>query len=407
MSYLLLILTFLGSANCVAQNVFLNEIRANDASTDNAEFVELIGPAGADISGWAVLHINGSGGSEIFRYTFPENTVFPNDGVNDSGGNPVGFLVIKNTNHDVPNADFNWGLQGLQNGPDGILLENAEGVRIQALTYNGSGDLSGGTPAWRNIGADANDDRSLSAPDDVTETSALTWSLQTASPGYMNANQMGGDISLPVQLSSFVAIGRDNEVLLKWQTESEVNNLGFIIHRSTNNDSNMTEIAHYLTCNDLKGSGSSSTTSSYSFRDITVYNGKKYFYRLSDVDINGNITTHSTVLGIPHASGVELKEVNDAGLPVDYQLDQNFPNPFNPSTKIQFQLPKPDEIDLAIYNITGKKIVTLYLGYLGAGFYELNWHGKNHAGRQVTPGIYFYTFQSRNYFASRKMVLLK
>ena len=91
MSYLLLFFTLFGSVNCVAQNVFLNEIRANDASTDDAEFIELIGPADTDISGWSVSHINGSGGSVIFSFTFPENTVFPDDGVTDTGGNPIGF----------------------------------------------------------------------------------------------------------------------------------------------------------------------------------------------------------------------------------------------------------------------------------------------------------------------------
>ena len=407
MSYLLLFFTLFGSVNCVAQNVFLNEIRANDASTDDAEFIELIGPADTDISGWSVSHINGSGGSVIFSFTFPANTVIPDDGITDSGGNPIGFIVIKNTNHSVINADFDWGLLSLQNGPDGILLEDADGKRIQALTYNGSGDLTGGTPPWRNIGSDANDDRGLSAPEDVNESAALDWELELATPGELNTNQLGGDISLPVQLSSFTVIGKDNEVILKWKTESEVNNLGFIIERSVENDTNLTEIAHYLSCNELKGQGNSSVTSNYQYSDITVFNGTKYYYRLSDVDVNGTITTHNTIMVIPKATGVDLKEVNEAGLPRDYKLKQNYPNPFNPTTKIRFQLPQSDDIDLAIYNITGKKIVTLYYGYLTAGFYELEWHGTNQSGNLVAPGVYFYNFHSKNYYATMKMLYLK
>ena len=72
--------------------------------------------------------------------------------------------------------------------------------------------------------------------------------MEIATPGELNTNQLGGDISLPVQLSSFTAIGKDNEVILKWKTESEVNNLGFIIERCVESDSNFLEIAHYLSC---------------------------------------------------------------------------------------------------------------------------------------------------------------
>jgi len=407
MSNLLLFFVILGSVNCVGQNVFLNEIRANDASTDDAEFIELIGPAESDISGWSVSHLNGSGGAVIFSFTFPANTVFPDDGVSDSGGNQIGFIVIKNSNHSVVNADFDWGLVGLQNGPDGILLENADGQRIQALTYNGSGDLAGGTPPWRNIGSDANDDRSLSAPGDVTENTALNWSLEVATPGDLNTNQTTGDISLPVQLSSFKAAGGDGEVTLSWITEAEVENLGFIIERALGTDSIYTEIASYLTCNELKGQGNSSTATKYGYKDISVFNGQKYFYRLSDVDVNGNITTHKSVSVVPRATKVDLKEVNEGGFPLEYELLQNYPNPFNPNTKIRFNLPESDEINLSIYNIVGKKIITLYNGYLSAGFYEIDWKGNNKFGMQVSPGVYFCNLHSNNYYASRKMVYLK
>lgn len=407
MSQLLLLFVILGSANCVGQNVFLNEIRSNDASTDDAEFIELIGPAGSDISGWSVSHLNGSGGAVIFSFTFPANTVFPDDNVTDSGGNQIGFIVIKNSNHSVVNADFDWGPVGLQNGPDGILFENADGQRIQALTYNGSGDLAGGTPPWRNIGSDANDDRSLSAPGDVTETAALNWSLEVATPGDLNTNQTTGDISLPVQLSSFKAAGGDSEVTLSWITEAEVDNLGFIIERALGTDSIYTEIASYLTCNELKGQGNSSTATKYGYKDISVFNGQKYFYRLSDVDVNGNITTHKSVSVVPRATKVDLKEVNEGGFPLEYELLQNYPNPFNPKTKIRFNLPESDEINLSIYNIVGKKIITLYNGYLSAGFYEIDWKGNNQFGMQVSPGVYFCNLHSNNYYASRKMVYLK
>ena len=69
-----------------AQQVFLNEIRANDESTDDGEFIELIGPAGTDIGNWQIEHYNGSGGDLIFSYTIPEGTLIPDDGVTDISG---------------------------------------------------------------------------------------------------------------------------------------------------------------------------------------------------------------------------------------------------------------------------------------------------------------------------------
>ena len=86
---------------------------------------------------------------------------------------------------------------------------------------------------------------------------------------------------------------------------------------------------------------------------------------------------------------------------------QNYPNPFNPNTRIRFSLPKSDEIRLSIYDIVGAKIITLYNGFLHAGFYELEWTGKNEFGIDMAPGIYFYTLSSRNFSAARRMIYLK
>jgi len=407
MSNLLLFLGLFGSVNCIAQGVFLNEIRANDASTDDSEFVEIIGPAGTDISGWSIQHINGSGGSVVFTYTFPENSIIPDDGITDKGGTNVGFIVVKNSNHTVENVDFEWGNTGLQNGPDGIILQDASGLRVQAITWNGSGDLEGGTPPWRNIGADANDDRSLCAPDDVTETSALPWLLTTASPGSINVNQNSSDISLPVQLTSFRAVPGDGLITLRWITAAEVDNMGFIIERSEIREGEYTEIGSYLTSNDLVGHGNTSVETKYSYVDCTVYNGLTYWYRLTDVDVNGTRSVHTPISAIPNSVSIEIKEFKTLDTPENFELMQNYPNPFNPATIIKFHLPEDDDISLMIYNVLGKQIFTLYKGWLSAGSYELKWHGIDVSGRHVSAGTYFYALTSPNYNECRKMYLIR
>ena len=60
-----------------AQQVYLNEIRSNDLSTDDGEFIELIGPSGMDLTGWQIEHYNGAGGDLIFSYTLPAGTIIP------------------------------------------------------------------------------------------------------------------------------------------------------------------------------------------------------------------------------------------------------------------------------------------------------------------------------------------
>ncbi len=91
----------------------------------------------------------------------------------------------------------------------------------------------------------------------------------------------------------------------------------------------------------------------------------------------------------------------------EYRLFQNFPNPFNPSTTIRFELKAPARMELAIYNLSGQQVQTLLQKYLPAGIHEVRWSAQN-----VPSGIYFYRFtvwqDGRIRFrATKKLVLLK
>ncbi|MEW6015577.1 MAG: FlgD immunoglobulin-like domain containing protein [Candidatus Zixiibacteriota bacterium] len=94
-------------------------------------------------------------------------------------------------------------------------------------------------------------------------------------------------------------------------------------------------------------------------------------------------------------------------LPTVYSLEQNFPNPFNPSTNIKFALPKSGHVALDIYNILGQKVTTLLNRELPAGYHTVAWDGADTEGRPVASGIYFYKIMSGNFAQNRKMVLLK
>lgn len=95
-------------------------------------------------------------------------------------------------------------------------------------------------------------------------------------------------------------------------------------------------------------------------------------------------------------------------LPQQFRLHQNYPNPFNPETTISFELPKEDQVRLAIYSLSGAKISTLIDGHRPAGLQSVRWNGKDEQGRAAATGVYLYWLQAENAgVRCRKMLLLR
>ena len=116
--------------------------------------------------------------------------------------------------------------------------------------------------------------------------------------------------------------------------------------------------------------------------------------------------------GYVASSGSEVRAVaqlNSAHLmPRQFALHANFPNPFNPSTSIEYALPEAAEVELAIYDVLGQKVQTLVAHqFQGAGYYRLTWDGSDANGHAVSSGIYFYRLATQNFTQTRKMILLK
>ena len=107
-----------------------------------------------------------------------------------------------------------------------------------------------------------------------------------------------------------------------------------------------------------------------------------------------------------------LEKILESMLPTETLLFKNFPNPFNPETWIPYQLADSTDIVITIYDINGKLIRTLDLGYKAAGTYinqnrAAYWDGKNDIGESVGSGIYFYTLRTNDYEITHKMLLRK
>lgn len=100
-------------------------------------------------------------------------------------------------------------------------------------------------------------------------------------------------------------------------------------------------------------------------------------------------------------------ETSDGPLPEEFDLAQNIPNPFNISTRIDIYLPQGGDARLSIYNILGQEVRVLHDGFLPSGPSSFAWDGNTRLGTEAATGIYFYQFQSGDYAAVRKMLLLK
>ena len=193
---------------------------------------------------------------------------------------------------------------------------------------------------------------------------------------------------LPVELSTFTAAVNKSSVNLLWSTATEKNNAGFEIDRLNHDKNSSTNDNVWTKIGFVKGSGTSVAEHSYSFTDNTVKDCN-YLYRIKQIDYNGSCS---------YSNEIEV----DVLQPTNYELGQNFPNPFNPSTTINYQLPQNSPVTLIIYNSIGKEIKTLVNEFESTGRYSVKFNAAN-----IASGIYFYRLRAGNFISTKKMLLLK
>ncbi len=207
------------------------------------------------------------------------------------------------------------------------------------------------------------------------------------------------DNSLPVQLSSFSALQQADRVKLYWVSESEENNLGYEIYKAAS-EGPWQLLADYRTHDQLEGAGNTSAKSEYSFEDTDVLPGESYRYRLADVDYSGTRTFHPAVSVFIDPAKYEGQKAT--GIAEGFMLYPNYPNPFNPQTKIAFQLPQATQVSLSIYDEAGRLVANLIDEEMAEGSYSVSWNAAN-----MPSGIYFYRLSTPAWTQSRKMLLIK
>jgi len=133
-----------------------------------------------------------------------------------------------------------------------------------------------------------------------------------------------------------------------------------------------------------------------------------------DILYDGNeiVTFQSDdIIGNPHQPLYLTKaalQIGDKGyIPDVFSLSQNFPNPFNPNTKLGFGVPEDARVKITIYNLLGQQVKTLVNEDMLAGYRFIVWNGTNQFGQSVTSGMYIVVMESKNFRKVRKMVMLK
>jgi subtilisin family serine protease len=191
---------------------------------------------------------------------------------------------------------------------------------------------------------------------------------------------------IPVELESFTASANENSVTLNWSTATETNNSGFSVERKTPLDERWIEVGF------VPGFGTTTEKKSYTFTDINLSMGS-YSYRLKQIDFDGTIEYSNEVLA-------------EVGAPTNFALMQNFPNPFNPSTTIEFSIPEISNVSVEVYNVIGEQVSSLVNQTLEAGYHRINFNAGN-----LPSGTYVYQLkangQNGTFVDMKKMILMK
>ena len=215
------------------------------------------------------------------------------------------------------------------------------------------------------------------------------WSIQSIDANFAGSS-FGTEQSflllddlLPVELTRFNAVASGNQVSLQWETASEANNAGFDVERSLDGTS-FERIAF------VEGQGTAVSMSAYQYADAQLpFNVERIYYCLKQIDFDGQFAYS------------EVVEV-DLGAPSTARLWPNYPNPFNPSTKIRYEIPVAGEVTLTVYDATGKEVRVLVDEFREAGRYETQFDASG-----LASGVYLYRLTTASESVNKQMNLVK
>jgi hypothetical protein len=189
------------------------------------------------------------------------------------------------------------------------------------------------------------------------------------------------EVVIPVELTMFSSIQDDDNIILTWETASELNNLGFEVQTLVNN---IWEKIGFV-----EGNGTTTEIHQYSFnhkiRNLRQENVK---FRLMQIDYDGSF--------------IITEAIEQNIQPFTYELLQNYPNPFNPSTTIEFSTIEKQLVTLEVFNILGQSIEILLNNEIDGGFHKVQFNGYN-----LPSGVYYFRLTAGDFVSTKKMLLIK
>lgn len=324
-------------------------------------------------------------------------------------------ISLSATETGVQTITLSWAQNG--SSDDVMLAYTTDGVfgnPIDGDSYSANGTISGGGTVIRNGSYTSYEHKNLTGGSYYYKawsvnsnfySSGITDNTTIMSASEILARYSGGDgggsssaeagvAPLPVELTTFAASINDDIVTLNWATATEVDNYGFEVERQilkqVQNDNNWETIGF------VEGHGNSNSQKDYSYMDSNPISGRNR-YRLKQIDTDGEFEYS------------EIVEV-EVDIPIVFKLSQNFPNPFNPTTEINYSIPNvgtsgsisSTNVSLKIYDILGREVATLVNKKQTPGNYSVAFNA-----RQLSSGIYFYSIRTDVNASIKKMILLK
>lgn len=346
------------------------------------------------IKDWGLLIEHSEAPSSIATVSSPTNNLYSFDSPGETstdieftGANGTGHISVVRYGSAPSNvsgvpggtniSQYRWVIEGY----DGFNFSNAQ-VRFNWSQIPNSGVTSPSTVTiYKRDTPGSGAFSSVSTTVDGSE-------LVTNVTGFSEFIFVSSDNPLPVEISKFTAYASESSINLNWATQTETDNLGFILMRDG------LQIASYESNSALKGHGTSLEAHQYNYADQIVELGQTYTYKLISVDYSGFQHEYETTVEASLVESVNTKANA-------YALYQNYPNPFNPSTTISFNMKQAGLATIKVFDMLGRSVFEKQIeASVGANALTFN-------ASHLTSGIYFYQLNTQGYSKTMKMMLVK
>lgn len=216
----------------------------------------------------------------------------------------------------------------------------------------------------------------------------------------VNATWGEGPETLPIELSSFTAIPNAQYfVELHWITQSETNVAGFRVYRSET-----PYLENAVMFNTFVPAHNTSSTQVYTYVDEEIFASGTYYYWLENVDMTGSTQFHGPVI----ATVTYGEPSTPPAIPATANgIQKIFPNPFNPTTSIQYSVVEEAAVRINVYNLRGQLISKVFDGSMAPGTHTATWNGVADNGSELSSGIYTVTVKIGNETHIQRVVLSK